>query len=302
MEINSHNNDQWIDSRIGSLSPDWDADFARGQKMLGEKRKTLHHSWNWTMRAATVVGLCVVAAVLPQTRAIAKGLWDRLVLQRVEVVRVDLSRLPLRTRVQTDGLEAQVANLSEAEQRAGFRPYLPSLEVISGSPNLIVAGPVALQQTVHVGDLETALARAGITDVQVPAEWDGVTLKADIGPTVIASYPGNLLIVQGRPPELTVPAGFALERLVEAVFRSVGVPWRSARAMGREFAAHPAWFLDIPAGEPVEIQTVELRNGLALLIESPGGLTLVIRSTADRVYLVSSLNRELSRRIAADLP
>ena len=301
METNNHE-DQWVSSRLAALTPEWNADLARGRVLWADKSHAPRHSSKWIISATVTAGICIAALLLPQTRAIAHELWDRLVLRRVEVVRVDLSQLPLRTQITTNGLERSVSGLWEAEQSAGFKPYLPSPSVLNQEPSWTVTGPVAVQQTIHVRDLESALVRLGATDVQVPPEWEGVTLQADIGPSVMAKYPGNLRIVQGKPVELRVPSGFALERFAEAAFRSIGVPWRQARAMGREFAAHPAWFIDIPASEAVRIETLELRNGPALLMESRGGNAVIVRSTDERVYFVSSPARELSSRIAADLP
>ena len=76
-----------------------------------------------------------------------------------------------------------------------------------------------------------------------------------------------------------------------------------ARAMARKFAAHPAWFLDIPPDAVVNVQEVALRAGPALLIEDfDEKRATVIWSTSERMYSVSSKNRELSMKIANALP
>jgi hypothetical protein len=77
--------------------------------------------------------------------------------------------------------------------------------------------------------------------------------------------------------------------------------------MARKFAAHPAWLLDIPPDAVVNLQEVELRAGPALLIEDfdeKGEVkrATVVRSTSERMYSVSSRNRELSLKIANALP
>jgi hypothetical protein len=143
--------------------------------------------------------------------------------------------------------------------------------------------------------------------VQVPAEWEGVQLRTEIGPMVEANYPDNIHILQARPIELSVPSGFALEDVSEVAFRSIGVSSWEARAMARKFAAHPAWFLDIPPDAVVNVQEVALRAGPALLIEDLDEKGVVKRarviwSTSERMYSVNSKNRELSVKIANDLP
>jgi hypothetical protein len=228
-------------------------------------------------------------------------------LNRVDVVRLDLSKLQLHTQVTNNGLEQSVQNIDEAERKSGFRPYLPSPGVLYANPGITVTGPIAVEQTIHVRDLESALNKVGASDVQVPVEWEGVQLRTEIGPMVAANYPDNVHIVQARPIELSVPSGFALERFAEVAFRSIGVPVWEARAMAQKFAAHPAWLLDIPPDAVVNLQEVSLRAGPALLIEDfdeKGAVkwATVVRSTSERMYSVSSKNQELSIKIANALP
>ena len=124
---------------------------------------------------------------------------------------------------------------------------------------------------------------------------------------VAANYPDNIHILQARPIELSVPSGFALQDFAEVAFRSIGVSLWEARAMARKFAAHPAWFLDIPPDAVVNVQEVALRAGPALLIEDLDEKGVVRRatviwSTSERMYSVNSKKRELSVKIADDLP
>ena len=143
--------------------------------------------------------------------------------------------------------------------------------------------------------------------MQVPAEWEGMQLHTEIGPMVEENYPDNVHIVQARPIELSVPSGFALEHFAEVAFRSTGVSLWEARAMAQKFAAHPAWLLDIPPDAVVNVQEVALRAGPALLIEDideKGAIkrATVVRNTSERMYSVSSTNRELSMKITEALP
>jgi hypothetical protein len=257
--------------------------------------------------AAATAAVCVAVLALPGTRALAQELWYRFVLNRVDVVRLDLSKLPLRMQVTTNGVEQRVQNMDEAERKSGFRPYLPSPGVLYANPGITVTGPIAVEQTIRVRDLESALGKVGASDVQVPAEWEGVQLRTEIGPMVAANYPDNVHIRQALPFELSVPSGFALERFAEVAFRSIGVSVWEARAMAQKFAAHPAWLLDIPPDAVVNVQEVALRAGPALLIEDfdqKGALkqATVVRNTSERMYSVSSRNRELSMKIANALP
>jgi hypothetical protein len=98
-----------------------------------------------------------------------------------------------------------------------------------------------------------------------------------------------------------------LEHFSEVAFRSIGVSSWEARAIAQRFVAHPAWWLDIPPDAVVNVREVALRAGPALLIEDldeKGAVkrAMVVRSTSERVYSVSSGNPDLSMKIADALP
>ncbi len=305
--METNHEDPWVANRLATIEPQWSPNLARGRELLDARLAGRRHSWTWMAAAAATAAVCVAVLALPGTRALAQELWYRFVLNRVDVVRLDLSKLPLHMQVTTNGLEQSVQNMDEAERKAGFRPYLPSPGVVYANPGITVTGPIAVEQTIHVRDIESALGKVGASDVHVPAEWEGVQLRTEIGPMVAANYPDNVHILQALPIELSVPSGFALEHFAEVAFRSIGVSLWEARAMAQKFAAQPAWLLDIPPDAVVNVQEVALRAGPALLIEDfdeKGAVTraTVIRSTSERMYSVSSRNRELSIKIANALP
>lgn len=129
----------------------------------------------------------------------------------------------------------------------------------------------------------------------------------EIGPAVTENYPDRIRIVQTRPIELFVPSGFALERFADVAFRSIGVPAWEARAMVRDFAAHPSWLLDTPAGAAANIQELALQAGPAPFIEDldeKGAVSraTVILTTNERIYPVSGGSRARSVPIANSLP
>jgi hypothetical protein len=305
--METNHEDSWVANRLATIEPQWSPNLVRGRELLDARLAGRRYSWTWMSAAAATAAVCVAVLALPGTRALAQELWYRFVLNRVDVVRLDLSKLPVHMQVTTNGLEQSVQNFDEAERTTGFRPYLPSPGVLYANPGITVTGPIAVEQTIHVRDIESALDKVGASDVQVPAEWEGMQLRAEIGPMVAANYPDNVHILQARPIELSAPSGFALEHFAEVAFRSIGVSLWEARAMARKFAAHPAWLLDIPPDAVVNVQEVALRAGPALLIEEfdeKGAVerATVIRSTSERMYSVSSRNRELSIKIANALP
>jgi hypothetical protein len=305
--METNHEDQWIANRLATIEPRWSPDLARGRALLDTKLEKRHHSLTWIAVAAASAAVCVAVLVPPGTRALAQQLWYRFVLKRVDVVRLDLSKMPLQMQVTTNGLEQSVQDMEEAERKTGFRPYLPSLSVLRTNPGITITGPISVEQTIHVRDIESALVKVGASDVQVPAEWEGIQLRTEIGSMVELNYPDRVHILQARPIELSVASGFPLEHFAEVAFRSIGVSSWEARAMAQRFAANPAWLLDLPLDAVVNIQEVSLQAGPAMLIEEVddrGAVkrVTVVRSTSERMYSVSGGNRELSMKITDALP
>lgn len=306
--METNHEDLWVANRLATIEPQWSPSLARGRELLNVRLEG-QRSHSWTRRAACVAGaaLCVAALAFPGTRAIAQEFWFRFVLNRVDVVRLDLSKLPLHMQVTTNGMEQRVQNVDDAERRAGFKPYLPSPGTLDAIPDITVTGSILVEQTIHVREIESALGKVGASDVHVPAEWEGVQLRSEIGPLVAENYADNIRILQARPGELSVPSGFDLERFAAVAFQSIGVSSWESHAMAQKFADHPSWLLDLPPYAEVNVREVALESGPALLIEDfdqKGGVkeATVIRSTSERMYSVSSRNQELSIRIANALP
>jgi hypothetical protein len=312
--MDMHPENAWVAARLAALTPTWNPNPARGRAAID--RATVPRRRAPAYRLAPAAAGVLLAAVLlaPSGRAVAQELWYRLFVSRLQVVRLDLSRVPLDTKISTNGAEQSAASLEEASAIAGYTVELPSADALTGVPVLSVLQPVDLRQTIRRDALSAALAAAGADDIDVPAEWDGVTLRGTIGRTVVARYlgamgtgrhPDDVTILQTPPIRLDLPPGFALDRFAEAVFRAGGLSWWEARTLGQEYAAHPAWLLDVPAGTAVTVETLPLAGGTAIVIEEAaegrGAETTVFLSRAWRLYAVSSLSRETSLRVAAAL-
>jgi hypothetical protein len=290
----------WIADRLAVTEPHWEPDVARARTRLRQPPPA--HRRRAMVAASLAVAAVVMAFASPYGRAGAKELWYRWFVTRVAVVRVDLSKVPLDTSIRLSALQEQVSR-ADAAARIGFAPSLPPDSLAGGEPALSIVGRVEMTQRIHTGALEAALAGAHATDVEVPAEWNGVSLRAVIGPMLVARYPGDVEIVQTAPIRLEMPAGFPLERFAEVAFRAGGLPWREARQLAEDYARQPAWLLDVPADAAVLVETVSLPGGgSALLIEDPNERgserATVLLSRPTRLFSVSSPDRELSLRMA----
>ncbi len=306
MEMNNEMN--WVDDRLAVLEPAWRANMARGSELLdaGLRRRVPFRLW---IPAAAAAAVCIAVA-LPQTRAVAQQLWNHFALNRVEVVRVDFSKLPLGVEMPRYGTSHKVGDLAAAERVAGFQPFVPAAGVPPGQPSIGVLSLTDLTQVVHVAALRDALKKAGVDDVTVPAKWEGVRLNYHIGPIVSLLYPGDVQIQQTQPLEFSVPNGFPLQRFAEVAFRCTGLSAREAADMARKFTANPAWFLDAPPETAAllhaDIEQIVLRSGPALLMQvflgdANRSRVMIVRSAPDRIFVVSTSNRQQALEIGDEL-
>ena len=302
--MDMHPEHAWIAARLAGLTPTWKPDFVRARAALDRTAAPRRRAPAYRL-AAAAAALVAVACLAPTGRALAQELWYRLFVTRVTVVRMDLSKIPLDTNVRMVGGPLDAGSVADVAARVGFTPELPPAGVVADAPRLSVVDRFELTQTIRTAAFEQALAKVGATDIEVPAAWDGVRLRGVIGPAVVATYAGDLEIVQTPPIRLEMPAGFPLARFAEAAFRTTGVSWWEARKLGEEYAARPAWLMDVPANELALVETIDMAAGRGVVVEEPedgdGGRTTVILSGPSRIYTISSPSRELSLRVAASL-
>jgi hypothetical protein len=229
-----------------------------------------------------------------------------LFVTRVAVVRMDLSKIPLDTSVRQFGGPLDAGSIADVAAKVGFTPVLPPAGVIADTPRLSIVDRIELTQTIRTAAFEQALAKVGATDLEMPAEWDGVRLRGVIGPALVATYADDVEIVQTPPIRLEMPAGFPLARFAEAAFRTAGLSWWEARKLGEEYAARPAVLMDLPADQLALVETVDMPAGRGVVVEEPedgdGARTTVILSGPSRIYTISSPSRALSLRLAGSLP
>jgi hypothetical protein len=305
---------QWTADRLASVAPAWEPDLVRARTRIRQGTSARPRPRLYVAASATAA--LVIAIVSPSGRALAQDLWYRLYASRIAVVRLDLSRNPLDTSIRTNGRSISVDSVEAAADAAGFTPDLPHVEGLPEPPVLQVLGPIEMTQTVRVPRLTSALAAAGVGDLEVPGAWDGVVLRADIGPIVAAKYRRghagrdheDVEILQLPPVRLEMPAGFPLAQLAEVVFRASGASWWEARRLASEYADNPAWLFDLPAEAPVTVEAIALPRGNGVLVQyldddDPGSLrSLVLIGRPSRLYGITAPDREIALRIAAALP
>jgi hypothetical protein len=318
MENNSFTNDDWVDRQLASLpATDKEPNTARGLAALQTReRNWLAARRRLSFAVAVAAAACVTLMALPGTRAYAQLLWDSLFLGRVEVARVNFADVPKALHVdllQGSIFEVPVRSIDEAEREVGFRPTLPPSGILSRTPSLGFNSTFEFGMTIHRAELSRALEEAGVSGVELPPNWEGASVRLELGPIVNAYY-GQVSLSQCRPFMLITSPGFDTARFLEVAFRILGVEEREARRISNRFAANPAWFWGIPRDKEVTIQEVSLRSGPGVYIETfdRRGLQVdaeLIWNTPDRIYYASGIinhspppSRELLLAVANSIP
>lgn len=305
------NNDSFdgsnVDERVKALeaSRDLQPDVVRARGRLEERRALAAKRRRGVWATAIAGGACLVLFALPWPRAAAQRLWDRLVVGRVAVVgnaRRDVPESLIATFTLGErawGEPEPVGDAAEAARLAGFRPALPPPGVLEGTPQLSVIQKVTLStRPIRTAEIARALAAAGVTDIQVPREWEGATLVAEGGPVVVAAY-DDVEVMQAVAFKLNTPPGFAFGRFMEIAFRVFGRSAGDARMLGEKLAENPAIVLHFP--EQAKVIDVALRSGEGVLVVDPGGSDGIcfFWNMPDRIFIVSA--GQMSQEQAATL-
>jgi hypothetical protein len=229
-------------------------------------------------------------------QAIALQAPQNFVLKRFEVIRVNpdgMRRLPQSVRPifldpAPDG--EPIHNLEDAARRLGFTPRLLSGKAPA---QLFVTGPVSEEVKISVADLNAALREAKVENVTVPATWDGVVIRIDQRPGILADY-GDFLFAQAASSTLSTPPGFRLEQFFEVLFRVMGINAPEARVLRDKFAAAPSAFFPIPTRYDMDIRQVPITSGPGLLLQNAdkGGELIFMWSAGDRSYFLMGLINE----------
>ena len=171
--------EQWVLARLNAIAPSWTPDATLARALVRPERPERRRVARYGVAAVAVTLLAAFTLAEP-VRTAAQALWYRMVVSRIDVVRLDFTAVPLDTHVRTDGVHVSVPTLEEAATRAGFVPRLPSTDVVAGeAPALTVTSRFEVTQTLRSDDLRAALARVGATDLEVPDAWNGATVGGD---------------------------------------------------------------------------------------------------------------------------
>jgi hypothetical protein len=243
--------------------------------------------------ARILVGACAVAilAVLfsvPSVRVSAQAMLDLFRVRRFAAVEFKESRLEMLRSIDKDsdllvfdreerlldpGPPQYVPSRDAAGSRAGFTvsapAYLPEGLAVD---SVFVEGEGAMRLSVSESKLRALLHRLDLDDIQVPAGLDGRWIEVRKPPVVLQRFVAEgrrAVLFQARSPEVSVPAGWDVERLAEIGLRVLGLDAGEARRI-----AHATdWRTTLLVPVPVNASTfrqITIRGQSGLLITTPG--------------------------------
>ena len=161
--MDMHPENAWVAARLAALTPTWNPNPARARAAIDQATAPERRAPAYRLAAAAAGALLAAVLLAPSGRALAQELWYRLFVSRLQVVRLDLSRVPLDTRISTNGAGQSAASVAEATTIAGYTVELPPAAVLAGEPVLTVLQPVDIRQTIRKDTLSAALAAAAPT-------------------------------------------------------------------------------------------------------------------------------------------
>jgi hypothetical protein len=299
---------QWVEQQIAYLDPPsgWRPDPAAALTRLQSRMdaESQRVAWlRWPAWAA-IAGLTMAAFVLlPSGRMVAQQVWQFLTVRQVAFVRVN--RWPQGVpspNVQVQGTLAPplpARDVDEVRWRVQYDPRLPRPGVLDGNPFLLTTFSVSAGTIIKTADLDLALRKAGVTDEQVPPQWNGAQLTLHTSALVIAQWP-DITLVQSLPLTLTAPSGFDFPTFSALILRVLGVGPDEAQRLAQRAGTAPPWLAPIGQDlmEHASVEEIALNSGPATLLQE-SQRTTVIWSVPDRVYLLSGkLSRELAIAVA----
>jgi hypothetical protein len=303
---------QWVAEQTALLDPpaNWEPDSERGRRRFEARRMQASRAeWRgWAVVAAAAAAAAVLILLVPGWRAAADELWQSLTVRHVAFVTVK----PWPEGVPSPWIKLMgrpippipARDLEDARWRVHYDPRLPHPGVLTDSPKLSTTFGVSAETAISVADLEEALRASGVTDLVVPAQWDGARLTLHTSGVVIAEWP-DAVLVQSLPLTLTMPPGFDFPSFSALILRVMGVGPDEARRLAQQAGTVPPWIAPVTKGMESHgtIEDIRLNSGPGtLLTETSEGrvtrLTLVW-SVPDRIYgLQGTLNRELAIAVA----
>lgn len=206
---------------------------------------------------------------------------DQAQLDRLESLEdiLESSSLADPTYLREPGEPERVADVAEAEARAGFDVRVPQ-DLPDGSAlqeMATVAGP-HMRLDVERSTVEAVVSALGLSDVTLPPV-DRVTVEVDVPLVVAQEYAvdnpygeqdGRFVITQAPSPAVDVPAGIDPTAMGELFLRMLGTPAEDAQRLAQSIDWTSTLVIPFPA-DTGSFYEVEVDGSPAVLLEGTTG-------------------------------
>jgi len=301
------NTEQWVAKQMAYLDPPagWHPDAATALGRFRDRKEVKRASWPAWAAAAAALGVALIV-LLPAGRGVAQQVWQFLTVQRVGFIQVNSWPAgvpsPQVGIIGTPLPPIPARDVAEARARVQYDPRLPHAGVLSGNPQLYTTFGVSAGTVVKAADLQLALHKAGVTDLSVPAAWDGAQIALHTSGVVIAQWP-DVVLAQSLPLTLTAPPGFDFPAYSALVLRVLGVSADQAQRLASQMGTTPPWLAPLVRDltERGTIEEIALHSGPATLLQENGSVktVTVVWSVTDRVYVLrGTIDRGLAIAVA----
>lgn len=245
--------------------------------------------------AALAAGVALVAALftIPSVRVSAQSFLELFRVRRFAAVPFSESRFEtLRSLEQGKDHGLLVLDKEETVLDPGPMRYVPSREAASPEAGFAVSAPSylpeglvadsvfvegagAMRLSVSEAKLRSVLQRLDLNDVEVPTGLDGRWIEVKKPPVVFQKFRsprnGRAMLVQARSPEVSVPAGWDVERLAEIGLRVLGLDTGEARRIARSTDWRSTLLVPVPMNVSTFRQvTVRGQSGLLITTSTRG--------------------------------
>jgi len=233
-----------------------------------------------------VVALLAMAFTLPSVRAAATSLLELFRVKRFAAVPVggpQLAqlrdrKLDLKTLIsdQVEVLEEPtrpevVVDVAAAADQAGLPVSKPSrLPRECSLAEVRVSGRGAFRATLDTAKIEQLAEALGVSDLEIPEEWNGTTAEVATAPVVALRYlrgKDEFVLFQSHSPEIKLPEGVDLARLGTIGLRLAGMSADEARLFAAKIDWRATALVPVPA-DGGDFRDVEVQGGPGLLVSA----------------------------------
>jgi hypothetical protein len=279
-----------------------------------------HPAWAASRVAAVAAAMLSAAGLLalPAVRASAQAFLDLFRVVNFTAVPVDISRvnelgkkgldIPTLVGEQLEVLEDPgppriVGSPAEASAALHLRLKLPSaVPPWMPAVRTEIEGERVVRVTADTRKLTNVLDALGLSDVRPPPGLDGQVVVARVPPVVRVTYAQGqeqMVFLQGKSPEVTLPAALDLATLGEIGLRILGLGKAEAHTLAQAVDWRSTMIMPVPAGVS-SFRQVDVHGHRGLLVESatahPG--KELMWSDGGSIYVFTGSNREMMAQAA----